>query len=162
MRKWTYRISMLIMIVAIAAAALYWIWFRTNPETMTGPWTDPDYPTGTGWLLYPNGGEIVSGIITIEWDTSKTPKLGPDDKIWIGWTQSPRYGNWDFRFEDQEGCFCQEYETLTDSAPNTGTYQWDTTQVLEECNGEHYPYYIKLVGDQGYMDASNTFFNITG
>ena len=161
MGKWTYRIAILIMIAAIAGGAIYWIWFRTNPETFTGPWTDPDYPTGTGWLLYPNGGENVYGIVTIQWNTNKTPKLGPDAKIVIRWTHDPRGSSPTFEHETWEGCYCSRYHTITDSAPNTGSYQWNATQVLEQCDGETYPYYIRLDADV-YSDASNRFFNITG
>jgi hypothetical protein len=164
MNKWVFRIAIIIMIAAIAGAAIYWIMLQTSPETMTGPWTDPDYPTGTGWLLYPNGGEAVSGVITIRWNTSKTPGLGPDDKIWIAWSHLPRGGSPTFQHEDWEGCFCQVDYTkhvITDSAPNTGEYQWNATEALIECNGETYPYYIKIIGGK-YMDATNRFFNITG
>ena len=161
MGKWTYRIAVIIMIAAIAVGAIYWIMLQTNPETMTGPWIDPDYPTGTGWLLYPNGGESVSGIVTIRWNTSKTPELGPDDEIWIGWTHDCRGSSPTFEHENWEGCYCSSYTVIMDSAPNTGSYQWNATELLEQCDGETYPYYIKLVGGV-YMDASNRFFNITG
>ena len=164
MGKWTYRIAVIIMIVAIAVGAIYWIMLQTNPEKMTGPWTDPGYPTGTGWLLYPNGGESVSGIVTIQWDPSKTSGLDSDDKIWISWSHLPRGNSPTFQHEDWEGCFCQVDYTkhvITDSAPNTGEYEWNATQALKDCNGETYPYYIKIVGGE-YMDASNRFFNITG
>ncbi|MDH5689046.1 MAG: hypothetical protein OEZ48_14460 [Candidatus Bathyarchaeota archaeon] len=131
------------------------------PPSFYGPWTDPNYPTGTGWLLYPNGGEKVFGIVTIRWNTSKTPELGPDDEIYVGWSHAPRGNSSTFEHEDWEADYCQRYHVITDSAPNTGEYQWNATQALEECNGEHYPYYIKLMGGP-YMDASNRFFNITG
>jgi len=162
MGKWTYRILIIIMIVAIAGAAIYWIWLRTQKE-FVGPWTDPKYPTGKGWLLYPNGGETVSGIITIRWNTSKVG-LSSNYKIWIAWSHLPRGSSSTFQHEDWEGCFCQvDYanHVITDSAPNTGEYQWNATQALEEYNGETYPYYIKIVGGK-YMDASNRFFNVTG
>jgi hypothetical protein len=158
MGKWTYRIAIIIMIVAIAGVAIYWIMLQTNPETMTGPWLGEDT-----WLLYPNGGENVSGVITILWNTSKV-KLGPDAEIWIAWSHLPRGASPTFQHEDWEGCYCQvDYaeHVMTESAPNTGEYEWNATQALEDCNGETYPYYIKIVGSQ-YMDASNRFFNITG
>jgi len=161
MGKWAYRIAIIAMIVAIAGAAIYWIWLRTNPETMTGPWIDPDYPTGKGWLLYPNGGEEVSGMVTILWDTSKTPKLDSDDKIRIGWTHDYRGASPTFQHETWEGCYCSRYNVITENALNTGEYEWNASQVLEECDGEHYPFYIRL-DSSVYMDASNRFFNITG
>jgi hypothetical protein len=161
-RKWIYRIAILIMLIAIAGGAIYWIWLRA--EDFVGPWTNPDYPTGTGWLLYPNGGESLSGMVTIEWNPSKTPGLGSDDPIWIGWSHLPRGASPTFQHEDWEGCYCQvDYANhiITETAPNTGTYEWNATQALVECDGETYPYYIKIVGGE-YMDASNRFFNITG
>jgi len=173
MNKWIYRISIVIMIAAIAGGAIYWIMLQTNPKTMSGPWTDPDYPSGMGWLLYPNGGESVSGIVTIRWNTNKTPGLGPDDKIEIGVSHDVRggasvfnLGNWPyppgvFQHENWEGCYCSQYTVITDSAPNTGEYLWNATEVLEQYNGEWYPYYIKLMGGK-YQDASNAYFNITG
>lgn len=172
MGKWTYRIAIIVMIAVIAGAAIYWIWFRTV-EDFVGPWIDPDYPTGTGWLLYPNGGEAVSGIVTIRWDTSKTPGLDSDDEIEIGVSHDVRggasvfnlgewpYPQWVFQHENWEGCYCSMYSVITKNAPNTGSYEWNATQTLEEYNGEWYPYYIKLMGGK-YMDASNTYFNITG
>ena len=177
MGKWTYRIAILIMIAAIVGGAIYWIWFRTNPETSTGPWGGEDT-----WLLYPNGGESVSGVINITWNPEKTPKLGPDDKIIIRWTHEVRGAagkKWDwpyppeaFQHEDDvywEGCYCSVYYCVVcgkrlcreHGVPNTGSYQWNATQALEEYNGETYPYYIRLDADV-YMDASNRFFNITG
>lgn len=172
MGKWIYRISIIAMIAAIAGGAIYWVMMQTNPETMTGPWTIPDYPTGAGWLLYPNGGETVQGIVTIRWNTSKTG-LGPDDTIRIGWTHDVRgwtsvrnLGTWPylsgvFTHESWEGCYCSRYNIITDSAPNTGEYQWNATEVLKQSNDEWYPFYIRLEGGK-YMDASNTYFNITG
>lgn len=164
MNKWVFRIAIAIMIAAIAVAAIYWIMLQTNPETMTGPWTEADgYPTGKGWLLYPNGGEAVSGVITIRWNTSKV-KLGSNDTIWIAWSHLPRGSSPTFQHEDWEGCFCQVDYTnhvISGNAPNTGEYQWNATQALIECDGETYPYYIKIVGGK-YMDATNRFFNITG
>jgi hypothetical protein len=166
-RRKLYVLGAVIAII-IWVGSLYLFLEKTKPPpdySFTEPWTNPDYPTGTGWLLYPNGREVVSGVITIEWDTSKTPKLGPDDKIWIGWTHCVRgaagtEGNWSyppevFEHETWEGCYCSTYEAITTSAPNTGEYQWNTTETLEWCNGEHYPYYIKLVGGV-YMDATKS------
>jgi len=157
--KWTYRIAVIAMIAAIAVGAIYWIMLQTNPETMTGPWIDPDYPTGTGWLLYPNGGETVSGTVTIRWDPDKTSQLDSEDEIWIAWTHDPRGASSTFEHETWEGCYCSRYNVITESAPNTGSYQWNANEVLEQCDGETYPYYIKIVGGK-YMDASNKYFSI--
>ncbi len=174
MGKWLYRIAMVAMIVAIAAASIYWILLQTNPETMDGPWLEVDgYPTGKGWLLYPNGGEGVSGVIEILWDTDKTSDLGPEDKIKIGYSHGVRggdsiygLGNWPysadkFIHEDWEGCYCSDFEVIVEETPNTGKYLWNATEVLEQNVGEWYPYYIRIYGGR-YMDASNRYFNITG
>jgi len=157
MGKWFYTIALIFLVVAIAVAGFFWVF----PDF----WRPPPV-----WvkLLYPNGGEAVSGIVSIRWDTNQKSK----DKIWIGWSHdvrgNPNPGDWPyppevFRHENSEsweGCYCQEYHVITDSAPNTGEYIWNATEVLEQCSGEWYPYYIKIECVK-YMDASNTFFNIT-
>lgn len=122
-------------------------------------------------LLSPNGEEAVSAIVTIRWN--RNASLGRNDNIWIGWSHdvraNPNPGDWPyspevFRYENSENwerCYCQTWHVITDSAPNTGSYEWNASEALEQCNGEGYPYYIKIIGGK-YMDASNMYFNITG
>jgi len=119
-------------------------------------------------LLSPNGEEAVSAIVTIKWN--RNASLSRNDNIWIGWSHdvrgNPNLGDWPyppevFRYENWEGCYCQTWHVITDSAPNTGSFEWNASEALEQCNGEWYPYYIKILAGR-YMDASNTYFNITG
>lgn len=173
MGKWTYRIATIVMIVAIAGGAAYWVWLRLNEETNPGPyreeWGD------SLWLLYPNGGE-VSGIVTIRWDVDRVG-LSEDAKVTIGWTHDLRGGGAsagypykpsDFKHEDWEGCYCSIYRCIVcnkenckeHTVPNTGEYQWNASEVLEINNDETYPYYIRITGAQ-YLDASDYYFNIT-
>lgn len=173
MGKWTYRITTIIMIAAIAVVAVWWVMHATNPETMSGPWLEANgYTTGKGWLLYPNGGEEVSGVIEILWNPNRTSGLGPEDKISIGYSHGVRggdsiydLGKWPyspdkFKHEDWEGCYCSGFTVLMEDVPNTGKYVWNTTEVLEKNNGEWYPYYVRIEGGK-YLDASNRYFNIT-
>ncbi|MBN1280764.1 MAG: right-handed parallel beta-helix repeat-containing protein [Candidatus Thermoplasmatota archaeon] len=116
----------------------YWDDYRTkypdaNIQPTTGTWDTPYYVNGSDYdyhpwvypegyidtvapkitVLYPNGGEVVSGDITLQWTAldAWTPDL--NGTILIEYS-GDNGGAW---------------ETIADGLDNTGMYVWNTTMV---------------------------------
>ena len=81
-------------------------------------------------LIYPKGGERVSGIVTIEWYAIAS-------NIYLYY----KTGDGD------------DWNQINDVLPNTGEYEWDTTTVVDE----YYKIHIVATGDGMACDTSGFF-----
>lgn len=116
-------------------------------NTDNHPWVYPNgyidtIPPGIT-VVYPNGGEIVSGNITIEWVASDDLTTDLNGTIRIEYS-ADNGSNW---------------TELASGYDNTGVYLWDTTTVLD---GDGY--YIRVNASDDFLnigsDTSNTSFLI--
>jgi len=92
-------------------------------------------------VLYPNGGEILNGIVTIKWNASDNC----DDNLSIS-----------IAYSDDGGI---TWHIITTNELNDGEYEWDTAGLKD---GENYLIRISTTDDAGNngSDTSNITFTI--
>jgi parallel beta-helix repeat protein len=111
------------------------------------PWVNPyGYIDGIPpkvTVIYPNGGELLSGEITIQWSAFDDLTMNLDGTIGIDYS-ADNGGSWN-RIASQQN--------------NTGLYQWNTT-VIPDGSG----YFIRVSASDDFLnygsDISNTSFSI--
>lgn len=125
----------------------YHIWatdFAGNSaQSPTYGFTVQDITAPEVTVIYPNGGEIISGVVTVQWTASDT--LDPDLDGDITIKYSVDGGN--------------AYSTLDQELNNTGFYNWDTTPFLD---ADVYKIMIEAADDSGNIgnDFSDSLFTI--
>jgi len=84
-------------------------------------------------VLFPNGGELLSGTTSINWAASDSDSA---DTVTVDIYVSPNGGT--------------TWETVASGVSNTGSYSWDTTTRTDGTQ-----YLIKVVASDGYANASD-------
>jgi len=94
-------------------------------------------------VIYPNGGEVVAGEITIQWSASDDVTMDLNGTILIEY--SPDNGG--------------SWNQIASQQNNTGLYQWNTTRIPDG-----YGYLIRVSATDEFLntgsDTSNTSFSI--
>ena len=108
-----------------------------------------DGSSHAGMLVYPNGGEVLSGVQTIKWDTSECSE-GDTIRIWYGYNSS-------------QGAFPGTVEPIKSGLKcSSGEYSWDTNEASDKA-GNRNDFIIKIenVTQNGTkLDFSDDYFTI--
>jgi len=125
----------------------YFIWARdtsgNSAKSPTYGFLVQDITPPNVTVHYPNGGEILSGVVTIQWTASDT--LDPDLD-----------GDITVRYSIDGG---NAYQTLDSELNNSGFYDWDTTPFLD---ADVYKIMVTATDDSGNSgsDFSDSLFTV--
>ncbi len=111
---------------------------RTTTTSATGATETNHYPKIT--LIYPKGGEVLSGTVTIRWNI--TDPDGDPVAVTVAVTDDP--------FPTCITCPPQEWYYIAVNTSNTGALRWDTSSVAD---GE----YILMIEAYDGKDLSRVY-----
>ncbi len=117
------------------------------------PFMDPGYSFSSPTVIYPNGGEVLSGIVTIEWERVFSQFTPPDlIKYYLSFSQDGGYSWVPIPLEDYTVVTAQD-------GTERMNIDWDTVKVA---NGDQFLIKVTAVDLYGFstLDTSDDVFAV--